>query len=189
MSDRILGDRGKALEDAFFARQDEALRQRLRHAGDAEQRRAAFAEASGVTDGAVLDRLTAMDIGSETFAALSLVPVVVVAWADGTIDEKERGAALAAAADAGLDTQGASYQLLDTWLAKRPPPELLAAWKDYMRAVSAGMGAEARQALQSELLARARTVAEAAGGFMGVGRKVSAAEQAVLDDLATPFQG
>ena len=185
MSDQGPGDRGKSLEDAFFARENEALRQRLREAGGAKQRKEAFSAASGITDDAVLERLTALNIGSDTVAALSLVPVVVVAWADGGVDPKERSAALSAAAEAGLDRQAASYQLLEQWLAKRPSPELLAAWKDYMGAVSATMNAEAKQALRAQLLGRARRVAESAGGFLGIGSKVSAPEQAVLDDLAT----
>lgn len=185
MGEHVLGDRGKALEDAFFAKKDEELRQRLRDTGDARQKRATFAAASGITNEAVLDRLTALNIGSDTLAALSLVPVVMVAWADGIVDDKERVAALSAAAEAGLDRQAASYQLLEQWLAKRPSPELLAAWKDYMGAVSATMSAEAKQALRAQLLGRARRVAESAGGFLGIGSKVSAPEQAVLDDLAT----
>lgn len=185
MSNQALGDRGKALEDAFFARQNEALRQRLREMGDAKQKKEEFSAASGIMDDAVLERLTALNIGSDTLAALSLVPVVMVAWADGGIDPKERSAALSAAAEAGLDKQSASYQLLDQWLAKRPPAELLAAWKDYMRAISATLDRESKQALKAELLSRARRVAEAAGGFLGIGRNVSASEQAVLDDLET----
>jgi hypothetical protein len=188
MSNQALGDPGKSLEDAFFARENEALRQRLQEIGSTKQKKEAFSAASGITDDAVLERLTALNIGSDTVAALSLVPVVVVAWADGGVDPKERSAALSAAAEAGLDKQSASYQLLDQWLAKRPSPELLATWKDYMRAISATMGGEAKQALKSELLGRARRVAEASGGFLGIGRNVSAAEQAVLDDLEAAFR-
>ncbi len=33
MSNQALGDRGKSLEDEFFARENEALRQRLRETG------------------------------------------------------------------------------------------------------------------------------------------------------------
>ncbi len=45
------------------------------------------------------------------------------------------------------------------------------------------------QALRADLLGRARRVAEAAGGFLGLGRRVSAAEQAVLERLAAAFPG
>jgi hypothetical protein len=41
--------------------------------------------------------------------------------------------------------------------------------------------------VRHELLDRARTVAEAAGGFLGFGEKISAAERSVLDDLRQAF--
>jgi hypothetical protein len=46
---------------------------------------------------------------------------------------------------------------------------------------------QARQRLRDEVMGRARAVAEAAGGFLGLGRKVSAAEEAVLRELAQAF--
>ena len=45
----------------------------------------------------------------------------------------------------------------------------------------------ARGALKEDLLGRARAVAEAAGGLLGFGNKVSKSEQAVLDDLEEAF--
>jgi hypothetical protein len=43
----------------------------------------------------VPDRLAALNLGGDTLAALFLAPLVMVAWADGGIDDKERGAVLA----------------------------------------------------------------------------------------------
>jgi len=187
MGDEFLGERKRALEEAFFAKENKTLLQRLRQADAAKSRKAALAAASGITDEAVLDRLAALDLGSDTLTALSLVPLVMVAWADGSLDDKERQAVLSAAAEAGLDRQGAAHQLFDRWLREPPPRELLAAWTDYTRAISATLDAAARAALRSELLGRARRVAEAAGGFLGVGRKVSASEEAVLTRLESAF--
>jgi len=187
MSDNSLSERGKALEDVFFARENANLRQRLKDTADAKQRKDAFAQATGISDDAVIARLAELNIGLDTVAALSLVPVVLVAWADGHIDEKERNAVLTAAKDAGLDRGSAGYQLLEQWLGKRPPPQLFAAWKDYMRALSATMDGEAKPSLKREVLSRARRTAEAAGGFLGFGQKVSAEEQAVLAELETAF--
>ena len=42
--------------------------------------------------------------------------------------------------------------------------------------------------LKSDLLGRARTVAEAAGGILGLGSKVSKSEQAMLEELAHAFE-
>ena len=182
-----LNDRGRALEEAFFAKQNEVLRRKLHEASDGRAKREAFAAASGVTDDAVLDRLTALGIGADTLVALSLVPLVLVAWADGGIDARERRAVLAAAEEGGMGQDSAGHILLDGWLEKRPEPDLLATWKGYVAAISPSLGGDARAALQRELLGRARIVAEATGGLLGFGRRVSAAEEAVLRDLGAAF--
>ena len=135
----------------------------------------------------MLERLAALGIGPDTTAALSLVPLVAVAWADGSIDDKERSAILSAAEEAGLGKENVSYQLLERLLSEPPSPDLLVSWKDYTATLSATLSPEARAALKQDLLARARAVAEAAGGFLGIGRKVSAAEETVLDELASAF--
>ena len=189
MGDQFLGDRKRALEEAFFAGEDEKLRRRLREADEARSRKEALSAASGIADDAVLDRLAALGMGGETLAALSLAPLAAVAWADGSIDARERDAVLAGAAEAGVAGQDASRRLLDRWLREPPPRDLLAAWTDYIRAVSAALDDEARRALKAELLGRARRVAEATGGFLGVGRRVSAAEEAVLARLEGAFSG
>ena len=102
MSNDMLGDRRKAMEEAFFARENKALRKRLKEEDDTRRRKEALAAASGITHDAVLEKLAALDI-------------------------------------------------------------------------------------QAEVLHRAQGVAAAAGGFLGIGKKVSAPEQRVLEELATVF--
>lgn len=187
MSDKSISDRGKALEDAFFARENAALRERLKRVEDEQQRKAAFTAASGISDERVLQQLSDLRIDVDTLTAFSLVPVVLVAWADGSIDERERSAVLSAAAEAGLAAGTASHALLEGWLSKRPAPELLAVWKNYMRALTGSLEPDAKQMLRSEILGRARRTAEAAGGFLGFGTKISKEEQDVLADLDTAF--
>ncbi|MBR0669272.1 hypothetical protein GXW71_33290 [Roseomonas hellenica] len=189
MGEEFLGDRKRALEEAFFAKEDQRLRRQLREADEARSRREALAAASGIADDAVLDAVAALGMTGETLAALTLVPLVAVAWADGAIDDREREAVLAAAAEAGVAAQGAARELLDRWLREPPPRELLAAWADYTRAVSAKLDDAGLQALRAELVGRARRVAEASGGFLGLGRKVSDAEEAVLRRLEAAFPG
>lgn len=183
MSGDFLDDRRRALEEAFFAKHNEALRRRLTERNDATSRKEAISAATGIIDEAALEKLANLNIGADTLAALSLVPLVAVAWADGSIDDKEREAILSGATETGLEKQGASYELLNQWLAERPPPALLATWKAYIAAISATLSDEGKRALKSELLGRARAVAETAGGFLGMGRKISTAEEAVLRQL------
>lgn len=185
MSDEILGDRRKALEESFFAKESEKLRKALQEQEAAKDKKDALSEASGITDDAVLEQLAALNIHSDTLAALSLVPLVEVAWADGSVDDKERSAILSAAKEAGLSSE--STELLDGWLVKRPDGKMLAAWKDYIGALASAMDAQAKDALKQDLLGRARLVAEAAGGFLGLGSKVSSSEKAMLEELGRAF--
>jgi hypothetical protein len=187
MSNEFLGNRRAALEEAFFAKQNEELRRRLQDMDQARRNKEALSAASGITDDAVLGKLVALNIGSDTLAALSLVPLVAVAWADGSIDDRERSVAFSKAAEMGLGKQDIAHQLFEQWLAEPPPPELMVAWKDYIGALSAALSPQARPAFRQELLDRARAVAEAAGGILGLVMKVSPAEENVLKELERAF--
>lgn len=184
MNDGFLGDRRKTLEETFFAKENAKLRKALREKEEAKNKKEALSAASGITDDVVLEQLVVLNIGSDTLAALSLVPLVEVAWADGTMDDSERIAILSAAEDAGLS--GESAALLDGWLATRPSYKVLSAWKDYVSALASTMDAGAKDKLKQELLGRARAVAESAGGFLGIG-KISSEEEDKLEELAGAF--
>ena len=188
MSNESLGDSRNALEEAFFARENAKLRQQLRDLDNTKRKKEALAAASGITNDAVLEKLAALNISSETVAALALVPLIAIAWSDGSIDAKERTAVLAKAQEEGVSQGDVSHELFERWLSERPPANLLATWKDYVRALGETMSAEDRRFFKGRVLDRARGVAEAAGGgFLGIGSKVSAPEQKVLDELASAF--
>jgi tellurite resistance protein len=172
------GDRREALESEFFRGGDRPP------PATAKQ---SLSRASGITDDAVLERLVEAGIGSQTLAALSLVPLVEVAWADGSMDPRERAAILEAAAEAGIGRRTPAYDLLAGWLEQRPGPALGVAWCDYVSELCSAMSADSRASLRHDLLGRARTVARAAGGILGVDARISADEQRVLDSLEKAF--
>ncbi len=187
MSDEFFGDRRRALEESFFAKRNQQLLEQMQQQVSAETKRASLSAASGITDPAVLDVLVDSGVEPATLAAMSLVPLIQVAWADGSVEPQERDAILQAAHAEGLDKQDAAYQLLERWLQQPPDKSLLGAWKDYVGALSKKLSDEARQQLQQDVLGRARQVAEAAGGILGLVHKVSAAERAVLAELEQTF--
>ncbi|MGG5808979.1 hypothetical protein [Falsiroseomonas sp. CW058] len=177
----------RSLENAFFRAQDEALLEGLREAERTRTLKQAIRDASGIADEAVLDHFVALRLGPQGVAALAVVPLVLVAWADGALDAKEKAALRDAARDSGLDAQPEARALLEGWLAAPPGRDMEEAWRDYVKAVAAGLAPEARAALRDETIGRARRVAEAAGGFLGLGRKVSEAEARVLARLGQAF--
>ena len=187
MSEDSLGDRRKALEEEFFAKQNQRLLKQFQETMTAKAKTEALAAASGITDAAVLEQLADINLSTETVAALSLIPLIEVAWADGSIEAKERSALLAAAEHEGIGKDSASYRLLEEWSRERPSPQVLAAWKAYVAALSRTLDAQAKQALKQDLLGRARAIAEASGGFLGLGKRISSAEQAVLTELEQAF--
>lgn len=187
MSDRFLDDRRAGLEEAFFARQNEELRRRLVEAGVQSDRRQALAAASHIQDAAVLDRLLELGLGAETLSALTLVPLVLVAWADGDLSDLERDALMEAAAQEGIHHATPGHALLEGWLRAKPGPQLAAAWKDYVRALTKPLDLDARRELEHQVMSQATKVADAAGGFLGLTSRVSVAEREMLSDLSAAF--
>jgi len=187
MTKEFLRDRERALEDVFFAQQDEALLRRLKEADEKKSKKEALAAASGVTDDTVLEKLVAFGMDASTLAALTLAPLVLVAWADGEVDARERAAVLSAASEVGVEESGQGRKLLERWLANRPPPHLITAWTDYIRAISPRLDEAAKRQLKADLLDRAHKVAGAAGGILGVGSKTSSVEKEMLARLEKAF--
>src|SRR5712671_898371 len=60
MTDEFLGDRRAALEEAFFAKQNALLRQKLKDSWEARAKKEALAAASGIADDTVLERRGAL---------------------------------------------------------------------------------------------------------------------------------
>jgi len=175
------------LEEKFFIERDMQLLRALREEAASKEKKKALADASGITDDELLNQLAELDISSETVAALSLMPLIAVAWADGNIDRKERAAVMAAAEQKGIDKEHPGYQLLENWLKQKSDAKLLEVWKAYAAALSQTLSETAKVSLKNDLLGRARDVAETAGGLLGFGNKVSKSEQAVLDELEEAF--
>jgi hypothetical protein len=147
----------------------------------------ALAEASGITHVPTLEQLVVLGVGCETLAALTLYPLVAVAWVDGKIDRHERDAVLKAADRCGLKPESTSYRLLVDWLDHAPPDAVLrSAWKGLVAELCTDMDDEARASFRDEILGRTRAVANASGGFLALD-KTSSAEQRLLEDLATAF--
>jgi hypothetical protein len=184
---KLLSDREKSLEEQFFSRQSAELKERLRQKHQAEATAAELAAVSGIEEGELLRRLVELGIRAESWVALSLVPLVEVAWANGQVEAKERHAVLSAAEANGIPAASPAHQMLESWLTHRPAPGLLQAWGEYTVALCATLDPAQRRSLREQILGRARHVAEAAGGFLGLGSKVSREEEVVLEALAKAF--
>jgi hypothetical protein len=138
--------------------------------------------ASGITDRAVLKLLADLEVSSSVVAALALVPLVEVAWADGELAPEERASVLRASAEQGIRPGTRAHGLLSTWLEHRPTRTLFDAWEAYIEAVMEPLVPAEREQLCRDLVGRARDVARAAGHRGGPG-SISQEEERALDRL------
>jgi len=187
MTKKTLDDRRQALEEVFFQRENEKVLAHLRAEREQKSHREALASVMAIGDTEVLDQLVSAGIRAETWLAITLVPLIEVAWADREMSAGERVAILKAADEDGIKEGSAARGLIDSWLDQRPTSKVLAAWEGYTEAVIRVLGDAARDALRAQTLDSARRVAEATGGFLGVRNAVSPAEEKVLEDLAQIF--
>lgn len=175
------------LIDALFFNRDKHLVEAFRKRLDQLERRQQLKHVSDIRDDAVLDRLLGLGITAESLAALGLVPLVCVAWADGEVAAKERDRIMAMAEAAGIEPHNGRFPLLEHWLKRRPTPELVAAWQDFIKQSRETMAPEDVETLRREIMDRAGEVARARGGLLGFGERISPAEQAVLAELENAF--
>ena len=187
MTDDVFRQRERAMEEEFFSRQNRALLERLRQKREHAEQRAALAEACGVSDPVLLDELMDFGITEATLTALSVVPLVAVAWADGRIEPGERRAITRAAGDFYAAEDTAAWKLLEHWLAEQPDPALFDTWAEYMKDLSPRLTPELREQLREKTVSRARDVAEASGGFLGTEPRVSKKEKTILHFVEAAF--
>lgn len=186
--DNAFADRRKALEEEFFRKQDQKLVEQLRAKQEKSALREALVQLGAKDSEALVDALFEQSVSPRTLAAITLVPLVVVAWSDGSLEAKEKEAILQAAASLGVPEDGPGYALLRAWLDEKPPSKLLQTWETFTAALAANLSAEQRAEMKRDVVDRARRVAEAAGGFLGiVGPKVSVSEREVLARLEKAF--
>lgn len=186
MTRDLMDERRSALEDEFFHKQDQQKLAALKLQESQKATKEELRKVSGMTDDAVLDKLVALGLSGKTVAALSLVPLIFVAWADGTIQDNERDAILHGAAGKGLEAGSPGYELLSSWLAKKPDDKLFDAWAGYIGSLTAQLNDEQTRLLKKQVVNFASLVAGSAGGFLGVG-KVSGSEEKTLARIEAAF--
>jgi tellurite resistance protein len=188
MSHDAFDERRKALEEQFFLKHEEALIQKLKDASRRAATREELRHLTGITNLQVLDALAGLKVtAGAAVLVMSVYPLVEVAWADGSLDDLEREAILKIAAGVGLTPASPGHEYLDAWLKTKPERSWFTLWSHYVQALVKLMKPHDAAELKATVLGRARVVAEASGGFLGLAWGVSEAEKAVLARLEQAF--
>ncbi len=186
MDSDVLRAQGRRLEDAFFLENDRKLIEQLHKMQKMKENMTSLEMVSGIKNEAILKKLVELDIRPEMVAAITLVPIIEVAWADGKLDEKEKKAILKISAEHFGADHKIPEVLITEWLVQKPSAQMLDAWVHCLQGLVERMTPEETATLKKTLLSQAREVAEASGGFLGM-NKISAEEEKMLKGLEKAF--
>lgn len=126
-----------------------------------------------------------LGIDKDNFRTLGLLPLVFVAWADGTVQRAEGALIRRVARDKGW-LAGNGERLLDGWLEQPPETDYVIKGLALLRQLASdrqGFGAITVETLGS-LLVLCKDVAEAAGGMWGLSEPISQEEERALAKIA-----
>jgi hypothetical protein len=179
--------RGKALEEAFFYQMDQELIELLSKQLKRNEKIRLFADATGIRDKARLESLVDSGFELSTLTAFIWVPLVFVAWADGNADELEKKAFLDVLRRKGISEETALMMIDHEWFRHSPSEELWNTWEDFSAATMVRLSPAIRNELIDELVGLCYVVANASGGFMGVG-SVSTIEANVIERVTESLQ-
>jgi hypothetical protein len=125
-----------------------------------------------------------MGLDRETVALLHFIPLLEVAWSDGSVSAKERAGILEMARARGIMEGSPAYRKLLGWLGNRPDSVLFGRARTVMRDLLAFMTEDKRQVASRDLVAACEEIAAASGGILGLGSRTSAEERAVIEPVA-----
>jgi hypothetical protein len=132
-----------------------------------------------------------MGLDRETVALLHFIPLLEVAWSDGSVSAKERASILEMARARGIIEGSPAYRKLLAWLGNRPDSVLFGRARTVMPVMHdllAFMTEDKRQVASRDLVAACEEIAAASGGILGLGSRTSAEERAVIERVATEIQ-
>jgi len=178
--------RGKVLEEAFFYRVDRELNAMLGKRLQREEKIRLLANATGIQDRKHLELLA--DSGFELSTLHFIwVPLILVAWADGNAGKLEKEAIAAILASKGISQETICRVIAHDWFCRKPTEELWEIWAQFSAATSASLDPSMYNELTDEIARLCRLVADASGGFIGLG-KTSATENYAIDRVIRTLQ-
>lgn len=178
----------RAREDEYFRRKDRELIEKMRNASEADQTRQQLEAASGLRDPELLQELEALGFTPQTVPLLPLVPIVQVAWAEGSVTDAERTLIVKFARERGIEPGSAADERLGTWLTERPADDVFARATRLIRAMLDEPSADRPAIGVADLLRHCEAIAAASGGVLGFGR-ISSEERALLAQIEAALKG
>lgn len=175
-------------EEKFFQQREKERHERQRR--ESELAALAQVEREGIaaslhTDDDVAAEALALGFDAQTARVLPLMPLIQVAWADGSVSGAEESKVLEFAQSRGLQPETAPYRFLKRVLVERPSDLF---FERVNRVLMHIVQADPSSWVKKSIPELCKEVAEASGGVLGVfGEKISDEERELIDQLTAQF--
>ncbi len=165
----LLDERSQALRDELRASLGASAEQLRAHRERGTQ--------TDVTD--LKTRLELLGFGGEAQQVADLLPLIYVAWADGSVSRKERETIFEILETRGLHPESRSWKTIAALLDQRPSETWIDESLEVLRVLLAG-----RDASAEGVVGLCVAVADASGGIFGLGNRIDASERQALTRIA-----
>jgi len=143
-----------------------------------------LAGASHIHDPTIVTALDKLGFDQTTLGLLFLVPLVQVAWALGSIGERERDHILAMADLRGIGVDTPGYERLLSWLERRPSDQFFEETLRVIAAVLSCIPTEQAMASKDAILLSCHDVAMVPCHGLGLFSRVCAAKRRAIEEIA-----
>lgn len=167
-------------EEKYFKQQElaarDAKRRELERAAKEAAERRAVAVTLATDDESLVDRLRELGFDGDTARVLDLLPLVHVAWADGSVTGRERASIMKIVESRGIAEDSEAWLLVTALLEKKPSQHFLDETLHLLRA----LGGERA----SSVLDLSAQIAASSGGLFGFGGRISDEERRLIEHIA-----
>jgi hypothetical protein len=173
----------KRKEDDFFYKRDRELILEARRQAESEAQLRDLSAVTGISDRQILRDLQRFDFNAQSAILLDLIPLIKVAWSDGSVNELERERILTIARLDGMQDGDPNWARMAHYLETRPSDEFFRVTVRAVRALLETVPLGDRGRLEHELIRHCTSVASVSGGFFGLGSRISDAEQSAIREI------
>ncbi|MCI0664168.1 MAG: hypothetical protein L0220_24180 [Acidobacteria bacterium] len=184
----VFTDRERAMESAYFQKKDQELIEKLRQRAALDDERRKLSEELGNLDEELIDALQNLGFTRETLPLLHLTPLVQMAWAEGKVTDSERKLIFEIAEKHGISKETPAYQKLNEWLENQPPEQFFEHARTAIYLVNQTLPPEKQVVTTGDILTYCTRIAEASGGLLGIGNKISPEERDLMQKIITQLQ-
>jgi hypothetical protein len=193
MVDGIFKEREHAMEATYFHAHDAKLIDALRQKSNLDGISTALAKKLAIDRPDLLQRVREFGVTALTAAAFLLMPLIEVAWADGSVNRWTRAAVLESARAGGIPVDSPAYRQLLDWLEVRPANIVFATALEIIACGIAVLKPQDRTDRINSICDACSGVAAASRSrlrqILGLASRTSKAEAATLCTIAAALKG